>query len=328
MKPLLSKIFAVLLLCTSACMPTANSVSELTTITLQLGSTHQAIYSGFYAADLNGYYAREGLKVNFIEGGATINLVEPLQNNTAQFAVIGASTLITERADGKPIRALATILRRDPVVFFSLAESGITHLEDFIGKKVLVSQRLRPRLHAMLARVGIRPSQIIEVDTGSFTALYTGEIDVASGLITSSVLSAQRDGYAVNIIYPDDYGVHFYSSTISALDEFILADPDLTARFMRASMDGWAYAIENPQTTGEMVTQYNTNANSEFETASMIAALPYIDTGEDFIGWMQPKVWQDMVVSMNNQGELSVSVNSDDVFTLQYIEQIYKGTQQ
>lgn len=314
----------VLFLLVTACIPSGTSTPELTAITIQLGTTHQAIYSGFYAADQNGDYAREGLSVSFIEGGSNVDLVAPLLDNTAQFSMMGASALILERAEKQPVKAIATILRRDPVVFFSLAEANIIRLEDFVGKRVQVSVRLRPRLRAMLGYAGLNPDDVIEVNTGTFTDLYSGAVDVATGLITSSVLSARQAGYEVNIVYPDDYGVHFYSSTIFAADDLIATNPDLVTRFLRASLQGWTFAIENPQAIGPIVALYNPNADADFETASMTAYLPYINTGEDYIGWMKPEVWASMAKTMREQGELTSPLVITDVYTTQFIEQIYR----
>jgi NitT/TauT family transport system substrate-binding protein len=308
---------------TVACSSSADSTLDLRPITIQLGSTHQALYAGLYAADQNGIYADEGLSVTFVEGSPATDLVTPLLDGTAQFGAVGASTLIQERAEGQPIMAIATILRRDPVVFFSLAESGIVRLEDFVGKRVQVSARLRPRLHGMLGHAGIDSNDVIEVDTGDFTALYSGEIDVASGLVTTSVHAAEQAGYEVNRIYPDDYGVHFYSITVFTSDDLIASDPELVTRFLRATLEGWQYALENPQEIGAIVRDYNPNADADVETASMIAYLPYINTGEDEIGWMKTEIWEGMAAIMREQGELSAPLDVTDVYTTQFIEEIY-----
>ncbi len=318
----LRKIFIVFVLLISACTP-AGQTSSLLHITMQLGTTHQAVYGGFYAADQNGDYAREGLDVSFIEGGTNVDLVTPLVNGDAQFGVMGASTLIAQRAAGKPVRALAIILRRDPVVFFSLANSGIVRLQDFIGKKVLASRNLQSRLYAMLAKAGIDRSQITLIDTGSFVDLYTGKIDVASGLITSSVLATQRAGHPVNIIFPDDYGVHFYSTTIDATDDYIAAHPDVVTKFLRATFKGWMYVVENPQSVGQMVLHYNPKADAELESASMVASLPYVNTGEDHIGWMKAEIWDGMLQTMRSEGEIMTSLDIKDVYTMAFLQRIY-----
>ncbi len=322
----LKKIFIILPLLISACTPVVQTPG-LIPVTVQLGSTHQAVYGGFYAADQNGDYAREGLAVKFIEGGTNVDLVTPLINGNAQFSIMGASAIITQRAAGKPIRAIATILRRDPVVFFSLADSGIVRLQDFVGKKILASLTIRPRLYAMLDKAGIDRNQMTLIDTGSFTDLYTSKIDVASGLITSSVLAAQRAGHPVNIIYPDDYGVHFYSVTIGTTDDYIAAHADVVTKFLRATLKGWTYVVETPQAVGSLVMQYNPQADAALESASMAASIPYINTGEDHIGWMKPEIWAGMLQTMRSQGEVKTPLDIKDVYTIEFVQQIYGGSQ-
>ncbi len=318
----LRKTFVILLLLVTACS-TIEQTSSLLHITLQLGTTHQAVYGGFYAADQNGDYAREGLAVSFVEGTPTTDTVAPLLDGSAQFGVIGSSAIISQRAAGQPIRAVATILRRDPVVFFNLTDSGIARLQDFVGKKALVAPILRPRLYAMLAKAGIDRNQVTLVDTGDYTDLYTGKIDIASGLITNTVLKVQQSGHPVNIIYPDDYGVHFYSTAIFASDDYIAAHADVVTRFLRATFNGWTYAVENPQSVGQLVIHYNPKADADFESASMVASLPYVNTGEDHIGWMKPEIWDGMLQTMRLEGEVTTPLDIKDVYTMQFLQQIY-----
>jgi NitT/TauT family transport system substrate-binding protein len=325
MKTFSGGLLGMLLFLISACASGVTSAPETTPVTLQMGTTHRASYAGFYAAEQNGNYAQEGLDVTFIEGTPDVDPALAVLDGTAHFGIAGASTLILAQADGQPLRALAMLLRRDPVVYFSLADSGITHLEDFVGKRVYVNVRGRARLYTMLARLGINPDEIIEVNSGDFTALYTGDIDVASGNITRDVLSAQQAGYSVNIIFPDNYGVHFYSTTLFATDDYITANSDVVMRFVRATLQGWTYVVENPQSVGPMVIQYNPEADSAFETASMVASLPYINTGEDYIGWMKPELWEGMAQTMRDEGVLTGPLDITDVYTMEFVQQIYGG---
>lgn len=305
---------------------TVSSPSELTPISVQLDWLHSAQFAGFYAADQNGEYTREGLDVTFIQGGPNIDPLTPVLDGTAQFSMIGGDVLIPARAEGKPLQAVATILRRDPFVFFSLADSGITRPEDFVGKKILIRSSAHPRLYTMMARVDIPTDAFTEISSGDFTALYTGEIDVASGFVTNEVLRAQQSGHELNIIYLDDYGVHFYSGTLFTTDDFIATTPELVTRFLRATFQGWTYAIENPENIGAMVLKYNPDADSAFETAKMIASLPFVNTGEDHVGWMTAEVWQQMGQTLRDQGILTQPLDINEVYTLQFLQQIYQGT--
>jgi NitT/TauT family transport system substrate-binding protein len=319
---------AVLLLCINsltACSPSTAVTRTLTLVTVQLKYFHQAQFAGFYTADQKGYYTDEGLDVEFIEGGPTVDLQKAVLDGAAQFGVTGPELLIAARADGKPLRAIAVIYRRSPVVFITLANSGITRPQDFVGKTIQFNASTRLILNAMLAKAGISPGVYKEVNVGfDLGPFYSGEVQVWNAFITNEVLTAQADGYQVNLIHPDDYGIHFYSDTLYTTDDIISSSPDLVLRFLRATLKGWTFAIENPDLIAPMITNYNPNANSQHEMTQMTASIPLVNTGEDFIGWMKSEVWAGMEQTLREQGVLTEPLDVTQVYTLQFLEEIYK----
>lgn len=316
-------IQTLVILILTACMSVTSSQPELRPVAVQLAWSHSAQFAGFYAAAQKGYYAEEGLVVAFIEGGPQIDRLPAVLRGQAQFGISGATELIAARALGQPVRAVAVILRRDPFAFFALAESGIVRPEDFVGRTIQVRMRARPILHAITKRVGIEPEQYTEQHEATFEGLYGGEVDVATGFITSELPAAERLGYQLNVIHPDDYGVHFYTDIIVTTDELITAEPDLIARFLRASFKGWTYAVEHPAEAGALVTPYNPEADLALENDTMLASLPLINTGEDHIGWMKPEIWAGMAETLRQQTALTTPVEIQEVYTMQFLREIY-----
>jgi len=148
-------------------------------VTVQLKWVHQAQFAGFYVADQQGYYAAEGLDVSFVEGGPDVDVYPSVLDGTAQFGMGTGDELILARADGKPVRAIATIYRRSPRVFVAAADSGISRPEDFVGQNILVSMSGIPSLRAMMARVGITPDQYTVVTAPYDAALFaSGETSI------------------------------------------------------------------------------------------------------------------------------------------------------
>jgi len=129
-----SKLLLILVLVFSACSPSP-ATSKRTPITVQLSWLHQAQFAGFYAADQQGYFADEGLDVSFIEGGPEVDFISPVAKGAAQFGVAQPADAILARAKGLPVRSIDVIYRRSPIIFFSLADSGIIRPQDFVGKK-------------------------------------------------------------------------------------------------------------------------------------------------------------------------------------------------
>ena len=118
--------------------------------------------------------------------------------------------------------------------------------------------------------------------------------------------------------------MHFYADSIFTTDELIASDPDLVQRFLSAALKGWTYAIENPQEMPVMVQKYNPNADLEVEKERMLATIPLVNTGEDFIGWMKPQTWEAMAKTFLEQDLIAAPVDVTQVYTTQFLETIYK----
>ncbi len=325
MKTLNALIIALLLIVVgiTACGPSATPIQALIPITVQLLTPHKSDFAGFYAADQNGYYAAEGLSVTFLEGGPNVDYLAPVINGAAQFGVASADALILARAEGKKLRAVATIFRRSPMVFVALADSGITRPQDFIGKVIRIGTSSAP-LHAMTMNVGVRPDQYTEVVLPSDIAAFaSGKVPVWSMYLTNFLVPIQQAGYKVNIIYPDDYGVHFYADSIFITDEMISKNPDLVSRFLGATLKGWTFAVEYPADIGPLVLKYEPKADVALENAKMIASLPLVNTGEDHIGWMKAEIWSGMEKTLREQGVLTAPLDVTQVYTMQFLEEIY-----
>jgi NitT/TauT family transport system substrate-binding protein len=317
-------LLLALILNLPACGPATKSAAHLTPITVQLSFSHQAEFAGLYAAQELGYYADEGLMISFLQGGPEVDFITPVANGTAQFGVAQPADLILARATGKPLRSIAVIYRRSPIVFFALQDSGITRPQDFIGKKVRSTLSTDQTLHAMMSRLGIPSDQYETIFLPSDIAQFaSGEVPVWSGFINVFVLEVQRAGYKINIIYPDDYRIHFYGDVLITTDDLIRSNPDLVQRFTRATLRGWTYAVENPDRVGKFVQRYNANADPELESAKMAASLPLVNTGEDFIGWMKPEVWAGMEQTLHEQGLLSGPLDPGSVYTMQFLQEMY-----
>jgi NitT/TauT family transport system substrate-binding protein len=316
--------FLCLIVLLSACGKPATPASPLTPITVQLNWTHQAQYAGMYAAVQKGYYTAEGLDVTFVEGGSNVDKLAPVINGAMQFGVAGADELILARSQGTPLRAIATLYRRSPVVFISLAEKGITQPQDFVGKTIRAPANTVPSLRAMTTHVGLAPDQYTVVDLPSDVALFaSGDVPVWGLYSTGLAINIQQAGYKINSIYPDDYGVHFYADTLYATDDLITTSPDMVLRFLRATLEGWSYAIENPAETAAMVLAYNPQADIALEKEKLIAIVPLVNTGEDNIGWMKSEVWEGMAQTLFEQGILTQALDVSQVYTLKFLEEIY-----
>jgi NitT/TauT family transport system substrate-binding protein len=297
-------------------------------VTVQLKWIHQAQFAGFYAADQKGFYAEENIDVTIVPGGTNISpetIVADVVSGESTFAIVGGDQLLAARYRGEPVVAIAVIFQKNPFVYVSLKGSGIERPQDLVGKKVMVGSDGGIQHEALLQKLGIDPSTIIEITPyeRDVTPLTTGQIDVHMVYRTGTGLAFDETGYELNWIWVDDYGIRFYADTIVATEELVEQDPDLVERFLRATLKGWRYAIENPAEAVDITLQYDATLGKERQELMMEMQTPLIHTGAVNIGWMDRTVWQGMQDMLLQQGIMASEVEIDDVFTMQFLNEIY-----
>ena len=172
--------------------------------------------------------------------------------------------------------------------------------------------------------MGLDPDTVRELDVGyDLSPFLAGEVDIYPGYITNEVLTARKQGYEVKLILPGDYGVHLYGDTLVTTDQSTEENPDLVLRFLRATLRGWQWAIENPEEAGPLALKYDSELDAAHQVAQMEAFVPLVHTGEDHIGWMKGEVWQGIYDILAQQGLLDEVFDVEDVYTMEFLEKVY-----
>jgi NitT/TauT family transport system substrate-binding protein len=327
----LSLWLMVLMIAVAGCGPQQEK-RVLDEVTVQLKWVHQAQFAGLYMALEKGYYARENLKVHFLEGGQGIDNVEVLTSGRAQFAVTTPEDVLISRGRGVPLKAIAAIYRRSAVVFLALSDSHITRPQDFLGKTVASGSEggavrdFEFQLYALVKKLGLDISKIRVVPyDAKYTAFIDGDVDVTAAFSTGGLIFLREKGLKLNLIWPGDYGIHFYSDTLVTTDQTIKEKSDLVERFTKATLQGWRDAIGNFDEAVGVTLKYARVKDPRFQTAMMQSLQPLVHTGEDHIGWMKPTVWQGMYDVLMEQGILNASFDATEAYTMRFLEEIYGG---
>src|SRR6478736_7706422 len=109
---------------------------DLTPVKLQLQWLTQAQFSGYYAALDQGYYEDAGLDVEIIPSGGDIVPQDALANGEVDYAIAWVPKVLGSIEQGADITNVAQIFQRSGTLQVSWADSGITSIADFEGKKI------------------------------------------------------------------------------------------------------------------------------------------------------------------------------------------------
>jgi len=301
-------------------------------VTLQLKWLHQAQFAGFYMAREKGYYAKENLDVAFIEGGEDINPCKRLCNSEADFAIVSAESVFSKHKENSTVKAVAVINQRSPVVFAAKVGAHIFKPQDFAGKTIAVGNvegggfaEALIQFNTLIKKAGLKPGdyQTIPYDP-LYRSFLSGEADITPTYLTSGAIKLSNKGVELNLIWPGDYGIPFYSDTLVTTDKYLQEKPDIALRFMRASMKGWKVVVENAEEAVEMTMKYTADKDRTFQQDMVEAQMPLVHTGENPIGWMEPQIWQSMYQILVEQKILTEPVHDlQSVYTLDLLYALY-----
>lgn len=320
-------LFIITALLLSACGNFAKAPDK---VTMQFAWFHQIEYTGFYLAAEKGFYADENIEVTLVQGGYDTNPIAEVVEGRAQFGISRGVNMVLAKAEGQELQAIATIFRKSPWVAVSLKEAGIVTPEDLAGKTIGIETGdpnyiENVQLAALLKQMNVDTSGITYIARDFAdpiaTDLQAKLSDVDAGLFsTNDLVTAQMRGVDVNTIYYSDYGIDFYANLIFANSSLLKENPDLAARFLRATLRGYQYALENPDEAVQATLKYDANLDPAIETAQMKAQVPLIDTGDHPIGWMDESVWQNTVDTLLAGGFIPSTVDVNSLYTNEFIK--------
>ncbi len=199
-------------------------------------------FLGYMIAIDNGYYAAEGLKVNYIPGGPDVIPEGSLLAGKADVALTAPLSTIQAIADkGAPFKIIGTQFQKAPDGIISLKSSNIKEPKDLIGKQVACPPLSQPTFKAMLAANNVGEDKLRIVPyTFDPTPLGTGAVDAVVDFVTETpFLVQQSSGKEVSYFLLWDFGLPLYVDTIVVTTDTLKAKRAQLVKFLRASRKGW-----------------------------------------------------------------------------------------
>mgnify|MGYP000073564356 CR=1 FL=1 len=170
-------------------------------------------FLGYMIGIDNGYYAAEGLTVNYMPGGPDVIPEGALLSGKADISltnIMTTSKAVVEK--GAPLVIIGTQYQKSPVGVISLASANINGPKDLIGKTVACPPLSQNVFNAILKIAGIAPDQLRVVPyTFDPTPLIDGQVDAVVDFVTQiPFLVEQKSGKKASSFLFWDYGLPLY----------------------------------------------------------------------------------------------------------------------
>ena len=206
-------------------------------------------FIGYMIAIDNGYYAAEGLNVNYMPGGPDVIPEGALLSGKADISLTHLTGVVRAVAEkGASLKVIGTQYQKSPIGVISLEQSNIKGPKDLAGKTVACPPLTIATFQAMLKVEGV-PREKVRVVPYTFSPapLAKGEVDaIVDFILEIPFLVEQRSGKKASYFLLWDAGMPLFIDLVTVTADTLKTKRSELVRFLRASRKGWAENNSDP----------------------------------------------------------------------------------
>lgn len=296
-KLLLAAAFAVGMGAVAA--PVAQAADKLT---LQLKWVAQAQFAGYFVAQAKGFYKDAGLDLTIKPGGPDINPSQVIAGGGADVIVDWMPSALAAREKGVKLVNIAQVYERSGMELTCRKDSGVKTPADFKGKTLGVwfAGNEYPFLSWMsklkyktsggadgvtVLKQGFNVDPLLQKQAACISTMTYNEY--------WQLIEAGMKPDQLIVFKYEDQGVATLEDGLYAMEEK-LADPAMVeklARFVKASVKGWEYALAHPDEAVKITLENDTagaqTAAHQKRMMSEVAKLVKAEHGHG-MGYLDP----------------------------------------
>lgn len=285
-------------------------------IRLALNWKAEPQFGGFYAAQVQGLYAKQGLDVKVIEGGSGTPTIQILGAGKVDYAVVSADEVVVSHDRGaKNVVALFATFQTNPQGIMVHAARGFGSVGDVLKSDgILLWQAGLPYAQFLAKKyaplvVTIRPY------LGGIGNFQNDPMLSQQCFVTSEPLTAARAGLKVAAFLVAESGYNPYTTVLVTTREHLQKHPDEVDGMVAAVRAGWDAYLADPLATNAAMGQINKALDAQTFAESAKAQVPLIRTPETKeLGEMSTQRWQTLIDQLKELKVVKGELKPADLF--------------
>lgn len=313
-------------------VPATWAQEGLTEVTFSLDFIPLGRHAAWYATAGEGYFEEEGLDVTIIPSQGTSQVMQAIASNTAQLGFVDLPGVILARAAGTDIKMVAVNYQKAPYAIFSLANgANVTEAGQLEGLTLgSGAGSITPQVIAgFMKQNDLDPSslQIANVAPPARAgALLTGQVPAIEFFVMSRPgleKGAETAGTSLSTYLLADHGLDLYSNGIGVSDEFLEANPEIVSKFVRASLKGWKFTLDNPEAAADHMMAAIDGLDRDTVLAEIEVVRDLVvtaDTQENGLGWFdEGRMGSGLRFVLDNVGVTGTAPAATDLYATGFL---------
>jgi len=260
-------------------------------LTLQLKWVTQAQFAGYYVAKDKGFYDEVGLDVTIKPGGPDVAPAQVLAGGGADVVIDWMPSALATREKGVPLVNISQVFSKSGMMLTCRKDMGVSSAKDFKGKTLGVwfygneypflswMDKLGLKVDGSNADIkvlkqGFNVDPILQKQAACVSTMTYNEY--------WQIIDAGLTPAELSVFKYEDQGVATLEDGLYVLEKSLKSDAmkDKLARFVKASLKGWKYSIDNVNEAADIVLENDaTGAQTEKHQRRMMGEIAkLIDT--------------------------------------------------
>ncbi len=219
--------------------------------TLVLDFTPNAVHTGIYAAQRQGFYRDAGIELTVRQPGDSTDAPKLLEAGRADFAILDIHDLGIAAERGLDVVGVMPIAQRPLASLISRGDGPVRRPRDLEGHTAGVTGLPSDDavVDSEVSADGGDPAKVRRVTIGfnAVSSLAAGKVDAATGFWNAEGVALRREGIPIRIFKVDRFGAPPYPELIlTASRRALEQDPDLVDSMVAATTRGYAFASRHP----------------------------------------------------------------------------------
>ncbi|MGA1523369.1 MAG: ABC transporter substrate-binding protein [Planctomycetota bacterium] len=304
-------IAAVCVLGFSGCAPADQPLR------LQLNWVAEPEFGGFFAAQQQGLFEREGLDVELVQGGAGIPTAQLLASGKVDFAVLAASQMLELNEKGGDLVALFASFQGNPMGVMVHESAPWQSLEELWMSEATISFEEGLADFSWLSKRYPGGKRRI-VPYSSNLALFAADEKLASQcFFTSEPVTLELQGTKTRVFMIGESGYDPYNVIVCARRDFVESHEGACDSLVRALAAGWSAYLANPGPVNDVMTGMNpAMSRKAMDRAEEVqrGLITNADTEQLGLGCMTAARWAQTIAQLREVGRLADSPDPARLF--------------
>jgi NitT/TauT family transport system substrate-binding protein/putative hydroxymethylpyrimidine transport system substrate-binding protein len=250
--------------------------------TLVLDFTPNAVHSGIYAAQREGYYRDAGIDLTVRQPGESTDAPKLLSAGRADFAILDIHDLGIARERGLDLVGTMPLVQRPLAAVIARSDSGVRRPHDLEGRTVGVTGLPSDEavVDSEVSADGGDPAAVKRVTIGfnAISSLAAGKVDAATGFWNAEGIALQRQGIPIRIFKVNQYGAPPYPELVLVASRQTIEDKlGLVDSVVGATKRGYEFATGNPQRALDDLLAEVPSLDRADQAAQLHVLLPDLD---------------------------------------------------